>query len=176
MTLSPTWNVTCPPYVQEGWVVRRRGDSQRSDSPIVYNRAIKRKEIRNNSPSFARSLLCRSRHFHPGGRRRPNRRAGCKPIRAHRLTLELSSRSSAFRARGRRSRRPAVPRRRWNGRQAPSSGLRHPACYTRSHPILGRSGETGRRAGLKIPWGSPPVWVQFPPPAPTTLPPTHAPL
>src|SRR4030095_897607 len=29
----------------------------------------------------------------------------------------------------------------------------------------GRSGETGRRAGLKIPWGSPPVWVRFPPPA-----------
>src|SRR6185503_4311438 len=29
-----------------------------------------------------------------------------------------------------------------------------------------RSGETGRRAGLKIPWGSPPVWVRFPPPAP----------
>ena len=28
-----------------------------------------------------------------------------------------------------------------------------------------RSGETGRRAGLKIPWGSPPVWVRFPPPA-----------
>ena len=34
-------------------------------------------------------------------------------------------------------------------------------------PILTcRSGETGRRAGLKIPWGSPPVWVRFPPPAP----------
>jgi hypothetical protein len=33
-------------------------------------------------------------------------------------------------------------------------------CHT------GRSGETGRRAGLKIPWGSPPVRVRFPPPAP----------
>src|SRR5262249_33118728 len=32
-----------------------------------------------------------------------------------------------------------------------------------------RSGETGRRAGLKIPWGSPPVWVRFPPPAPRFL-------
>src|SRR5262249_13999513 len=29
-----------------------------------------------------------------------------------------------------------------------------------------RSGETGRRAGLKIPWGLPPVRVRFPPPAP----------
>ena len=29
-----------------------------------------------------------------------------------------------------------------------------------------RSGETGRRAGLKIRWGLPPVWVRFPPPAP----------
>jgi hypothetical protein len=32
--------------------------------------------------------------------------------------------------------------------------------------LRGRSGETGRRAGLKIPWGSLPVWVRFPPPAP----------
>jgi hypothetical protein len=45
------------------------------------------------------------------------------------------------------------------------------ACYTRgsfasfAFPMC-RSGETGRRAGLKIPWGSPPVWVRFPPPAP----------
>src|SRR4051794_29623367 len=30
----------------------------------------------------------------------------------------------------------------------------------------GRSGETGRRAGLKIRWGLPPVRVRFPPPAP----------
>ena len=38
-------------------------------------------------------------------------------------------------------------------------------------PILTcRSGETGRRAGLKIPWGSPPVWVRFPPPAPAFAP------
>ena len=29
-----------------------------------------------------------------------------------------------------------------------------------------RSGETGRRAGLKIPWGLRPVRVRFPPPAP----------
>src|SRR4051812_16423664 len=32
-----------------------------------------------------------------------------------------------------------------------------------------RSGETGRRAGLRIPWGSPPVRVRFPPPAPNPL-------
>ena len=36
-------------------------------------------------------------------------------------------------------------------------------------PTSGRSGETGRRAGLKIPWGSPPVRVRFPPPAPPIL-------
>src|SRR5262245_29273109 len=30
---------------------------------------------------------------------------------------------------------------------------------------LRRSGETGRRAGLKIRWGLPPVRVRFPPPA-----------
>ncbi len=50
------------------------------------------------------------------------------------------------------------------------------ACYTRrifGQPITrhgtdneGRSGETGRRAGFKIPWGSLPVWVRVPPPAP----------
>src|SRR5262245_53780039 len=33
--------------------------------------------------------------------------------------------------------------------------------------VRGRSGETGRRAGLKIRWGSLPVWVRFPPPAPS---------
>lgn len=33
--------------------------------------------------------------------------------------------------------------------------------------VSGRSGGTGRRAGLKIPWGSNPVRVRFPPPAPT---------
>ena len=48
-----------------------------------------------------------------------------------------------------------------------------PACvlYSTSACLalftLCRSGETGRRAGLKIPWGLPPVWVRFPPPAPT---------
>ena len=45
-----------------------------------------------------------------------------------------------------------------------------PALYSRFGPHLlfrqRRSGETGRRAGLKIPWGSPPVRVRFPPPAP----------
>src|SRR5262245_49058664 len=33
-------------------------------------------------------------------------------------------------------------------------------------PFECRSGETGRRAGLKIPFGSPRVWVRPPPPAP----------
>ena len=32
----------------------------------------------------------------------------------------------------------------------------------------GRSGETGRRAGLKIQWGSLLVWVRVPPPAPSS--------
>ena len=59
------------------------------------------------------------------------------------------------------------------GASAPAKGT---ACYTRP-PFLravtchglnneGRSGETGRRAGFKIPWGSLPVWVRVPPPAP----------
>ena len=44
-------------------------------------------------------------------------------------------------------------------------------CYTeraapRRRHSSGRSGETGRRAGLKIRWALPPVWVRFPPPAP----------
>ena len=57
---------------------------------------------------------------------------------------------------------------------SPSGG--EAACYTRTlsgeesfavgHAITGRSGETGRRAGFKIPWGSLPVWVRVPPPAP----------
>jgi hypothetical protein len=55
-------------------------------------------------------------------------------------------------------------------------------CYTRV-PVSAfpsptcRSGEIGRRAGLKIPWGSPPVWVRFPPPAPAFahLPACHSP-
>src|SRR5215472_13542751 len=42
-----------------------------------------------------------------------------------------------------------------------------------SHPC--RSGETGRRAGLKIPWGLLPVRVRFPPPAPRFLR-IHAPI
>src|SRR5918994_951771 len=39
----------------------------------------------------------------------------------------------------------------------------------RRRPLLTlcRSGETGRRAGLKIRWALPPVWVRPPPPAPT---------
>ena len=37
-------------------------------------------------------------------------------------------------------------------------------CLALTQPC--RSGEIGRRAGLKIPWGLPPVWVRFPPPAP----------
>ena len=45
-------------------------------------------------------------------------------------------------------------------------------CRGRAAGILrvtpsSRSGETGRRAGLKIPWGSLPVSVRFRPPAPT---------
>jgi len=45
------------------------------------------------------------------------------------------------------------------------------ACYTRCpaaglRPAPGRSGGTGRRAGLKIRFASRRVWVRFPPPAP----------
>src|SRR3990172_2072692 len=36
--------------------------------------------------------------------------------------------------------------------------------------VFCRSGETGRRARLKILWGLPPVWVRFPPPAPASKP------
>ena len=47
-------------------------------------------------------------------------------------------------------------------------------CTDRAAGILrvtpsSRSGETGRRAGLKIPWGSLPVSVRFRPPAPNYL-------
>ena len=41
-------------------------------------------------------------------------------------------------------------------------------CQTRDAYHGRRSGETGRRAGLKIRWGLPPVRVRFPPPAPIT--------
>ncbi len=40
-------------------------------------------------------------------------------------------------------------------------------CSRRAH-LLCRSGETGRRAGLKIPWALPPVSVRFRPPAPSS--------
>jgi hypothetical protein len=51
--------------------------------------------------------------------------------------------------------------------QCPLSGSpgRSWALYCRFSSACRRSGETGRRAGLKIPWGSPPVRVRFPPPA-----------
>jgi hypothetical protein len=41
-------------------------------------------------------------------------------------------------------------------------------CHTRATYHGRRSGETGRRAGLKIRWGLPPVRVRFPPPAIST--------
>ena len=48
------------------------------------------------------------------------------------------------------------------------SVVRH-GMMGRPSGTAGRSGETGRRAGLKIPWGSLPVRVRFPPPAPSTI-------
>src|SRR5204863_2264256 len=52
------------------------------------------------------------------------------------------------------------------------SSVQHASVYsvwTSRSATLSRSGETGRRAGLKIPWGLHPVRVRFPPPAPAYL-------
>src|SRR6185437_7308853 len=46
--------------------------------------------------------------------------------------------------------------------------IRWPRFGYNNSSVAGRSGETGRRAGLKIRWALPPVWVRFPPPAPST--------
>ena len=68
----------------------------------------------------------------------------------------------------RSSRRSTEPGRRLAGPEAPtaSTSSRETTSRRIEAPLCRRSGETGRRAGLKIPWGSPPVRVRFPPPAP----------
>jgi hypothetical protein len=55
------------------------------------------------------------------------------------------------------------------GGEERAAGAGNLAMMIRSQPSQCRSGETGRRAGLKIPWGSLPVRVRPPPPAPNSL-------
>jgi hypothetical protein len=129
-------------------------------------------------------MLRMSIHFEPAGavrtrdtgRRRwistrtIRQRNGCREMyRSGSLQLGLLGRMMGLRLRGTR---PILGRLRTGSEghkgvpfRSPGRGFAQNGLRIRdSSP--GRSGETGRRAGLKIPWGSLPVWVRFPPPAP----------